>query len=274
MSQTTAPLVIEPEAANALIEKENILFIDLCQTDSYVKHHIPGAIYLDYNWIVATDKPRMGLLPDVEQLSRILNAYGINEQTHIIAYDDEGGGRACRLLWTLQCIGHQPLSLLNGGLPAWMAEGLSTEQELRFPQLSDRVDRDINYIEAPIADKQYILEHLNDEGTVILDARSAQEYNGIKVFAERGGHMPGAINYNWTNAMDPNNNMKLKDAEILKSDLAALGITPDKTIVCHCQSHHRSAHTCLMLNSIGFVNVKGYPGSWSDWGNDANTPIE
>jgi len=273
-NQVDRPLVIEPDAANALIGKENILFIDLCQADSYVKHHLPGAIYLDYNWIVTADKPRMGLLPDVEQLSRILNAYGINEQTHIIAYDDEGGGRACRFLWTLQCIGHQALSLLNGGIQAWAAEGLPLEQELNFPAAINKQHNTIKYVEAPVADKQYILDHLNDEGTAILDARSVHEYNGSKVFAARGGHIPGAINYDWTSAMDPNNNMKLKDAEILKADLAALGITPDKTIVCHCQSHHRSAHTCLMLNSIGFEKVKGYPGSWSDWGNDASTPIE
>ncbi len=274
MNNVSLPIVIEPELANNLIGKEKVLFIDLCQADSYVQHHVPGALYLEYNWIVSGDKPRMGLLPNQDQLSRILNSYGIDEQTHVIAYDDEGGGRASRFLWTLQCIGHQPLSLLNGGLPAWAAEGYPLEQELRFPQLPDQVDRNINYIEGPVADKQYILDHLSDDNTVIVDTRSAQEYNGVKVFAARGGHMPGAINYDWTNAMERRNNLKLKDTETLKSDLAALGITPDKTVVCHCQSHHRSAHTCLMLNSIGFENVKGYPGSWSDWGNDPSTPIE
>jgi thiosulfate/3-mercaptopyruvate sulfurtransferase len=257
-----------------LIAKEEIRFIDLCQPDNYVLHHIPGALFLDYSWIVASDKPKMGLLPDIERLTRILNSYGIGEHTHVIAYDDEGGGRASRFLWTLQCVGHQALSLLDGGIQAWSAEGYPLEQDLNFPQMSNRVDRTISYIELPIADKQYILEHLNDENTVILDTRSPQEYSGSKVFAARGGHIPGAVNYNWTNAMDSNNNLKLKDHDTLISDLAKLGITPDKTIVCHCQSHHRSAHTCLMLNSIGFDNVKGYPGSWSDWGNDATTPIE
>lgn len=274
MNQTTLPLIIEPEVANSLIGKENMLFIDLCQAESYVQNHVPGAVYLDYNWIVTTDKPRMGLLPDIDRLLRILNAFGISEQTHVIAYDDEGGGRACRFLWTLQCIGHQSLSLINGGLHAWVAEGLPMEQELHFPEAAQKQNRAIKYTEALIADKQYILDHLSDENTVILDARSAQEYNGIKVFAARGGHMPGSVHYDWTNAMDQNNNLKLKDADTLKSDLAALGITADKTIVCHCQSHHRSAHTCLMLSSIGFEKVKGYPGSWSDWGNDANAPIE
>lgn len=274
MNQTALPLVIEPEVAKTLIGKDGVLFIDLCQPDSYVQNHIPGAVFLDYSWIVASDKPRMGLLPDIGRLTRILNTYGIAEQTHVIAYDDEGGGRASRFLWTLQCIGHNSLSLLDGGLPAWVAENHPLEQELNFPQKTNQVERHIKYLDAPIADKQYILLHLNDSDTVILDTRSPQEYTGSKVFAARGGHIPGAVNYNWTNAMDTHSNLKLKDAETLKTDLAAQGITPDKTIICHCQSHHRSAHTCLMLNSIGFEKVKGYPGSWSDWGNDPTTPVE
>ena len=274
MNQSSLPLIIEPEFANTLIGKEEIRFIDLCQPDTYIQNHIPGALFLDYSWIVASDKPRMGMLPEIEQLTRIINSYGISEQTHVIAYDDEGGGRACRFLWTLQCIGHQALSLLNGGLHAWSAEGFPLEQELNFPQKAEQTSRTLSYVDSLIADKQFILEHLSDANTIILDTRSSQEYTGTKVYAARGGHIPGAINYDWMNAMDRHNNLKLKDPETLKSDLAQLGITPDKTIVCHCQSHHRSAHTCLMLNSIGFENVKGYPGSWSDWGNDPTTPIE
>jgi thiosulfate/3-mercaptopyruvate sulfurtransferase len=273
MNSTTTSIVIEPEVARHLLGQENVIFIDLCQPASYIQNHVPGAVYLDYNWIVMMEKPRMGLLPDEDQLSRILNSYGIGEQTHVIAYDDEGGGRAGRLLWTLQCIGHRYLSLLNGGLHAWAGEGMPLEQDIRFPKASGALKRNVRYIEGPVADKQYILEHLDDENTVILDARSPQEYNGTKVFAARGGHIPGAINYDWVNAMDRQNNLKLKDSETLKSELAKLGVTPDKTIVCHCQSHHRSAHTCIMLNSIGFEKVKGYPGSWSDWGNDPNTPV-
>lgn len=274
MNQSSLPLIIEPEAANNLTGKENILFVDLGQPDTYVQQHVPGAVYLDYNWIVTSDKPRMGLLPDIERLTRILNSYGISEQTHVIAYDDEGGGRACRFLWTLQCIGHQHLSLLNGGLQAWAAEGYPLEQALNFPQLANQVHRDIRYRPEPIADKPFILEHLDDDSTIILDTRSPQEYNGLKVFAARGGHMPGAVNYDWINAMDRRNNLKLKAPEVLKAELEKLGITPDKSIICHCQSHHRSSHTCIMLNALGFEQVKGYPGSWSEWGNDPTTPIE
>lgn len=269
----TTSLILEPAVVNSMISEDNILLVDLCQADTYIQNHVPGAVYLDYNWIVTSQTPRMGLLPDIGQLARILTAYGIDTDTHVIAYDDEGGGRACRFLWTLQTTGHQRLSLVNGGIRAWSAEGLELEQQIRFPQPLAQA-REINYNKKLIADKNSIQEKLKDDNTIILDARSAPEFNGIKIFAARGGHIPGAVHYEWTNAMDNNNNLKLKDSEQIKHDLAELGITADKNIICHCQSHHRSAHTCIVLNSLGFDNVQGYPGSWSDWGNDPNTPID
>jgi len=273
MPNTTSSLILEPGAVNSMISEENILIVDLCQAETYVQNHVPRAVYLDYNWIVTIDKPRMGLLPDIQQLTRILTAYGINSATHVIAYDDEGGGRACRFLWTLQTIGHEKLSLINGGIHAWAAEGLDMDQQIHFPQALSET-REINYNDVLIANRDSILAQLEDSNTIILDARSAPEFNGIKVFAARGGHIPGAVHYEWTNAMDKNNDLKLKAPEQIKHDLAELGITPDKNIICHCQSHHRSAHTCIVLNSLGFNKVKGYPGSWSDWGNDPNTPID
>ena len=273
MPDSIYPLVIEPIDVNSLISEENPLIVDLCQADNYINSHVPGAVYLNYEWIVRSEKPVMGLLPDSERLARLLNAYGIGKDTHVIAYDDEGGGRASRFLWTLQCIGHTNVSLIDGGLQAWHADRQPLENQINFPTPLTQA-RDVSYIDAPIADKQYILEHMNRNNVVILDTRSLPEHNGTKVFAARGGHIPGAVHYEWTNAMDKNNNLKLRDPEQLKIELSGLGVTPDKTIVCHCQSHHRSAHTCILLNSLGYENVKGYPGSWSDWGNDPATPIE
>lgn len=272
MSAIELPMIIEPSAVKPLIGEDNICLIDLSQADSYIRQHLPQAVFLDYSWIVRVEKPRIGLLPDAEQLSRIISSYGISEDTHVIAYDDEGGGRACRFLWTLQCVGHKKISLINGGLPAWLAEGLPTESALHFP--CRPVTRSVTYTDEFIADKSFILEALEDESVIVLDNRSAMEHSGNKVFAERGGHIPGAVHFEWTQALDKTNTMKLKDAEQIKSELAASGVTPDKTIVCHCQSHHRSAHTCIVLNALGFTKVKGYPGSWSDWGNDPETPIE
>jgi thiosulfate/3-mercaptopyruvate sulfurtransferase len=271
MNHTDIPLILEPDALKPLLGQSNVLLVDLSQGESYIKQHLPGAVFLEYTWIVDSDKPRMGLLPDAARLSRLLSAYGISEDTHVIAYDDEGGGRACRFLYTLDCVGHTRFSLLNGGLYAWLHEGRATEQAIHFPKATQR---EVTLNSGPIADKQFILDHLYDQKVVVLDTRSPQEYMGTKVFAARGGHIPGAVHYEWTRAMDEHRNLRLKPAEEIKQTLAAEGVTPDKTIVCHCQSHHRSAHTYIVLKSLGYVKVKGYPGSWSEWGNDPTTPVE
>lgn len=271
MTQASISLILEPEALMPLLGQPRIALLDLSQAESYVKQHLPGAVFLDYTWIVDSDKPRMGLLPDAQRLSRLLSAYGISEDTHVIAYDDEGGGRACRFLYTLDCVGHTRFSLLDGGLYAWLHERRPTEQTIYFPQATVR---EVTLRPEPVADKRYLLGHLGDEKVVILDTRSAHEFMGTKVFAARGGHIPGAVHYEWTRAMNEHRNLRLKPADQLKQELAAEGVTPEKTIVCHCQSHHRSAHTYIMLKSLGFQNVKGYPGSWSEWGNDPSLPIE
>ena len=274
MSDSVNPIIIEPEVVHEYLENENTVLVDLCQADRYIKQHIPGAFYLDYAWVVDSEKPRMGLLPPVEQFTKILDTYGINKETHVIAYDDEGGGRACRFLWTLECIGHENISLVNGGMHAYIHSGLPLSSALKFPNTTTGEAYQAEYNSALIANKEFILSHLDDDNVVILDTRNPHEYTGSKVFAMRGGHIPGAINIEWTDAMDNKHDLKLKaDAQLLAM-YAEEGIDKDKTIVCHCQSHHRSAHTCITLKSLGYTKVMGYPASWSDWGNEADTPIE
>ncbi|MEJ2106096.1 MAG: rhodanese-like domain-containing protein [Acidiferrobacteraceae bacterium] len=107
-----------------------------------------------------------------------------------------------------------------------------------------------------------------------MDARTPEEYRGEKKLAQQVGHIPGAVNFNWTDAMDPNRQRRLKDADELRSRFAELGITPDKEIIVYCQTHHRSAHTFILLQWLGYTRVRGYPGSWSDWGNRSDTPVE
>ena len=271
MKQNSHPLIIEPKQLESELGDKNLLLVDLSQPQIYAQYHLPGAVYLEYAWIVHIEPPCTGLLPDAAQLSNILGALGLTEDTHVVAYDDEGGGRACRLLWTLDVVGHQNFSLLNGGLHAWANEGHQVTREIYYPQ---KTKYTANIHEAFIADRQYILDHMHNDKVVILDTRSPQEYAGIKVFAQRGGHIPGAINIEWTDAMDMNRNMRLKRENELRELLEAHGITQDKEIITHCQTHHRSAHTYIMLKSLGYKQVKGYPGSWSDWGNDTNHPIE
>ncbi|MEE8428005.1 MAG: sulfurtransferase [Gammaproteobacteria bacterium] len=271
MVSNKLPLILEPETLTPLLGTDQLVVVDLCKPDAYAKTHIPGAVHLDYGSIMRADKPVMGLLPAEDHLSRVLSSAGIAPESHVVAYDDEGGGRAARLLWTLECAGHANLSLLNGGLRSWANEGHALDNKLTNPKPTEYP---VIYRETPIADADYILSRLNDNTVRLLDTRSPNEYKGIKNFAARGGHIPGAVNLEWTQMMDQSRNLRLKPEDQLTALLEPLEITSDKEIIVYCQTHHRSAHTYIVLKSMGFQKLKGYHGSWSDWGNRADTPVE
>jgi len=264
------PLLVEPGILEQSLGCENLLIIDLSRHDNYRKLHVPGAVHLDYAQIVATRKPVLGLLPDHDTLQQRLSAAGIRAGAHVVAYDDEGGGRAARLLWTLETAGHSRYSLLNGGLHAWANEGHRFESTATPPQPGTFT---VQHTEHALARSDYIHSRLHDDHVCLLDVRSPDEYHGVKKLAQRGGHIPGAVNLEWTQAIDTARNLRLKPAAVLRAMLETIGATPQREVIVYCHSHHRSAHTWLVLKYLGYRAVRGYPGSWSDWGNQPSLPV-
>lgn len=265
------PLLVEPEELAAQLGAPNLLVVDLSKATVYAQYHVPGAVHLEYAQIIHGRPPTPGLLPDDAQLGRAFSSIGMTPATHIVAYDDEGGGKAARLLWTLDVIGHAHASLLNGGLHAWANEGHPHNHAAVAAAPSSYTVQRTNQ---GFADKDYVLSRLARPGVALLDARSAAEYSGAKSFAARGGHIPGAINIEWLEAMDQSRNLRLKPAAELRALYEPRGITPDKEVIAYCQTHHRSAFSYLVLKTLGYPNIKGYAGSWSEWGNDVSTPVE
>ncbi len=263
-------VVIEPED---LINyySDDVILIDLCRDSTYAQHHIPGAVHVSTAEIMLGMPPAVGELPSKAALNQLFSRIGLSDDRLVIVYDDEGGGWAGRFIWLLDVIGHENYAYVNGGLHAWLKAGLPTESTTNHLEPSNY---QVVIHSQPVADRDYILSHLNDERVMIWDARSPEEFSGKKVFARKAGHIPGAVNFEWTRAMDSQNNYRIKSKQILQSELCELGVTADKEIITHCQTHHRSGFTYMVLRYLDFPNVKAYPGSWSDWGNHPETPVE
>jgi thiosulfate/3-mercaptopyruvate sulfurtransferase len=270
MNALDLPLILDPNQLEAMLGREELVIVDLSKESLYRQVHIPGAVHLDYPKIVDSRKPVHGLLPDSDYLADLFGNIGIGNSTQVVAYDDEGGGKAGRLLWTLEALGHPHFSLLDGGLNAWVNEGHPRDNKPVIPAPA-RFTPNLN--PEVIADAGYILTNLDNPQLLLLDARSPEEFNGSKRFAERGGHIPGAVNWDWTEAMDKERNLHLKPEQGLLHTLEGLGVIPDKEVVVYCHTHHRSSYTYIVLKHLGFRRVRGYHGSWSDWGNRQDTPI-
>ena len=271
MNIPTLPLLIEPDNLEQHLNDSNVRIVDLCRTDIYASQHLPGAVHLDYTKIIRNTPPVIGLLPEAKTLAGIFSELGIAPHTHVVAYDEEGGGKAARLLWTLHAMGHTRTSLLNGGLAAWAGEGHRMEAAAAAVAPASY---QVNINNSVVADRAYILAQLKNPGVRLLDCRSTREFSGAVRSAERAGHIPGAVNMDWLLAMDQTRNLRFKTPAELRALLEQRDVTPSQEVIVYCHTHHRSAHTYMVLKSLGYERVRGYPGSWSDWGNAADTPVE
>ena len=265
------PALIDAATLQQHLDDENILIVDLSCDDNYMQGHIAGAVHIGPMQLICGLAPAPGKLPTLEQLTTLLANIGYEKHKHIVAYDDAGGCWAGRLIWTLTLLGHQNASLLDGGRNAWLSAGLPLTIEI--PTIHKNAELALTLDTHFIIDKEEILQRLGDSDFAVWDTRTAEEYRGEMPEQVRGGHIPGAVHLEWTRLMD--DKQYLLPLAQIQSMLDDAGLSKDKIIATHCQTHRRSGLTWFVAHKLlAYPAIKAYPGSWSDWASDANTPIE
>lgn len=237
--------------------------------EEYAAGHIPGAVHLTVNQVRLTVKESGFAMPPDYEIEERLGQLGITKETMVIAYDDQGGFNASRLFFTLEYAGHKKVALLNGGITKWTAEERALSKTL--PQVSKTVYQ-VHAETQRVAPAGWIVANLGKPNLALVDARSPAEFRGEDLRAKRGGHIPGAVNIEWTQNLT--GDKTFKPADELMALYSQAGVTKDKTIVSYCQTMHRGAVTYFTLRLLGYPDVRGYDRSWSEWGNDPTLPAQ
>ncbi|MBI4320288.1 MAG: sulfurtransferase [Chloroflexi bacterium] len=262
-------LLVETEWLSLHLYDPDVRVVDLRLPREYDKGHIPNSVNLPVDRLNTPDNPRL-VLPQ-EQMETLMEELGIGNDTLVVAVDEMGGATASRLLWTLELYGHARACLLNGGHLRWSKTVRElSDTSLGIPPASFAAAFD----PSRLATKAQILEKLGQPGIVIVDARNELEYGGAVGEAARFGRIPGAVNVNWEEHLTLDAIPVFMSAGELQSLYETAGVTKDREVIAYCERGRRASHTYLVLRLLGYERVRNYFGSWLEWGNDPQTPIE
>lgn len=263
-------MLITPDALSVeLASATPPLVLDVRPAEAFAVSRLPGAVHLDLWGVSLIDTSEAPLRAFMWMIGHLFSLRGVTPSQPVVVYEDTSGIRAARVFWFLEYLGHPNVRVLDGGFKAWTRAGLEASTEVRTP-VPSLWHGDVDG--SRLATWDEVLERLGSGDVAILDTRAEAEYFGEEVRAKRGGAIPGAVNLEWKNNLRPDGTFKSPDE--LRAMYLAKGITPDREVVTYCQGGYRAAHAYLALRIIGFPRVRNYTGSWKEWGDREDLPID
>ncbi len=239
----------------------------------YLVEHIPGALFWDLEAMSATGDPRPHMMPRADQFAEALGALGIGPGDRVVAYDTSGTNfSAARAWWQLRAAGHREVAVLDGGLGGWKAAGLTVATgEERRPATHYPTPPAIRGFRS----KREVLELLGHPEAQLVDARSAGRFAGREPEPRpgvRGGHIPGSRNLPIALLVDDEGRLLPEDQ--LRAAFRQAGVDPDRPVVASCGSGVSACAIVLVLECLGHQDHTVYDGAWTEWGSDADLPVE
>jgi thiosulfate/3-mercaptopyruvate sulfurtransferase len=272
------PVLVTTDWLAEHLKDEGIVVAEVDENpDLYDEGHIPGAVKL--HWRDDLQDPVERDLVDRETFERVLGERGIGNDTTVVLYGDKNNWFAAYAYWYLKTYGHGDVRILDGGRQKWIDEGREVVTDVPSPAAKTykAADRD----ESIRAYRDQVREWIGKGERALVDVRSPGEYTGDLIAppgyeqegAQRGGHIPTAASIPWASAVQDDGTFKTADA--LRDLYGGKGVTPEKEVTAYCRIGERSAHTWFVLRELlGYENVRNYDGSWTEWGNLVDVPIE
>jgi thiosulfate/3-mercaptopyruvate sulfurtransferase len=258
-------------------ETVRIVEVDYDPAANYGLGHIPGSVLID--WKKDINDPVQRDILSKEALEALLGSLGISNDTQIVLYGDFNNWFAAFAFWVFKYYGVEKVVLLNGGRKKWIDQDLPVTKDVpSFPKATFRATAPDERLRVYLP---YVRDVYEDRSKVLVDVRGPKEFSGEILappeypteHAQRGGHIPGAKNIPWGQAVNEDGTFKSPDD--LRKLYQDKAVTPEKEVITYCRIGERSSHTWFVLKYLlGYPTVRNYDGSWTEWGNLVRTPIE
>ena len=263
-------LLVTPKALSAALNSGvSPLLLDLRPAEQYAAGHLPGAVHLDIWGISLIDTDPAPLRAFLWIIEHLFAERGVSADRPVVLYEDTSGTRVARAFWFLEFFGHPDVRVLDGGVRAWTAASFPLSHQHVAPTPTTWKGQRKTELMATWKD---VHDRLGEADAAILDTRSDGEYLGTLVRAARGGAIPGAVHLEWTRNLGPDG--AFKPAADLQTMFEQAGVTRDREVVPYCQGGYRAAHSYLALRLLGYPRLRNYLGSWKEWGDKTELPIE